>query len=387
MRTDIHIGIFDFFIFLGVFQGLLISWFFIKNSPKENTANLYQGLLILFLSLTIFEELLNNTGYIVRLLPITNYSEPLNFTFAPLFYLYITTSLNPKEKQNVWVHFIIATFWLFYMYFAFIQPDSVKYNSYIETKHPDWGYLNTEEIIDDDPLGIRRFINQLTIIQFIGYMAAAMMVLYRKFKVLNQSLFRTNVELLAVLRNTTFHFVVIILVYMGTKVYYGMGSDVGGYLIAAYISLMIYATSYQILNKSDFFNQTHSFLDFPILKYQKSSLAEVDKESILSKINGEMQVKKYYANNLASLSGLSKQINESAHHVSQVINEKLNMNFFELLAKYRIEEAQKILLADRDKKITMEELAERVGYNSKSAFNNAFKKITSQTPSEFRQNH
>lgn len=35
------------------------------------------GLLLLFLSLGIFEELLNNTGYIVRVLPLSDFSEPL----------------------------------------------------------------------------------------------------------------------------------------------------------------------------------------------------------------------------------------------------------------------------------------------------------------------
>lgn len=99
-----------------------------------------------------------------------------------------------------------------------------------------------------------------------------------------------------------------------------------------------------------------------------------------------MEVNKYFVNNLASLSGLSKQINETSHHVSQVINEQLNMNFFELLAKYRVEEAKRILLADKNKKITIEELSEMVGYNSKSAFNNAFKKLTLKTPSEFSEN-
>ena len=105
------------------------------------------------------------------------------------------------------------------------------------------------------------------------------------------------------------------------------------------------------------------------------------------KIENEFTVKKYYLNNLASLSELSKTIRESSHHVSQVINEQLDMNFFELLAKYRIEEAEKNMLEDKDKRITIEELAEQVGYNSKSAFNNAFKKLTSQTPSEFRENY
>lgn len=60
------------------------------------------------------------------------------------------------------------------------------------------------------------------------------------------------------------------------------------------------------------------------------------------------------------------------------------MTFFELLASYRVEEAKIILKTDLGKKLTIEEVAERVGYNSKSAFNTAFKKFNSQTPSAFR---
>lgn len=102
MRTDITVGIFDVFIFLGVFQGLFLSWFFIKRAQKDNRANLYQGLLLLFLALNIFEEWLNNTGYIVKVLAITNFSEPTNFTFGPLLYLYVVNSLHPERKKNEW---------------------------------------------------------------------------------------------------------------------------------------------------------------------------------------------------------------------------------------------------------------------------------------------
>ena len=93
----------------------------------------------------------------------------------------------------------------------------------------------------------------------------------------------------------------------------------------------------------------------------------------------------YFTNNLASLPGLAKQINETSHHVSQVINEKLNKNFFELLAFYRVEHAKKLIREDKHAKLTVEELAELVGYNSKSSFNSAFKKNSSKTPSEYRK--
>jgi AraC-like DNA-binding protein len=385
MRTDIHVGLVDVFIFLGVFQGIFLSWFFIIKGQNDKKANLYQGLLLFFLSLSIFEGWLNNTGYIVKVLAITNFSEPLNFAFAPLLYMYFIKSLNPEGKRKEWAHFLFAVFWLIYMVFQFIQPDEIKYNSYIRTNHPDWAYLDVTAKLSVDPLGIRKYINQLTAIQFIIYLSAIIVILIKKIRSAGQSLFATDNELLIILRNTLIHFLLIIGIFLATKIYFGMHSDIGDYLIAAYISFMIYATSYEVLNRSDFFNQPGSFFSFPMMKYQKSSLSEESKEIILSKIRKEMEINSYFTNNLASLSGLARQINETSHHVSQVINEKLNKNFFELLASYRVEYAKKLIQKDKKSKLTVEELADIVGYNSKSSFNNAFKTITSKTPSEYRK--
>lgn len=387
MRTEIHIGFFDLFIFLGVFQGLFLSWFFIRSARQDNRANLYQGLLLLFLSLGIFEELLNNTGYIVKALYLTNFSEPLNFTFGPLFYLYLMSSLYPGEKRKIWPHFILAAFWAIYIILHFMQPDEVKYNSFIQTKHPDWEYLQVDYWLSDDPLHVRRYTNQLLAVHFSAYIIASVVALLRAFRQQHQPVFKTDNRLLEMLRNTTFHFIVIVLVFFATKMYYGMSSDIGGYLIAAYISFMIYATSYQVLSRSEYFSQPQSFLNIPLHKYQKSSLSEHDKDIILQKIVKEMKDEQYFINNLASLSGLAKQINESPHHVSQVINELMNRNFFELLAFYRVEHARELIRNDVKGSLTVEELAEQVGYNSKSSFNTAFKKLTGQTPSEFRKSN
>ena len=53
-----------------------------------------------------------------------------------------------------------------------------------------------------------------------------------------------------------------------------------------------------------------------------------------------------------------------------------------MTAEYRIEEAKRLLKEKMNYKV--EEIAEQVGYNSKSSFNTAFKKITGMTPSEWR---
>ena len=268
MRTEIHVSFFDAFIFLGIFQGVWLSWFFIKNIQNNRKANLYQGLFLLSLSLAIFEEWLNNTGYIVKVLSLTNFSESLNFVFGPLLYLYIRSSLNPDEKiKSIW-HFIPFFFWLFYMVFAFIQPDEFKYNSYVETKHPDWGYLEVTTTLPHDPLGIRNYVNQLMLIQMFTYLIIAIVTLILKFRALNQSFFRTDHELLIILRNFLVQFLIIIVILAATKFYFGMKSDIGGYLVASYISFMIFATSYQILNRSDFFDKPGSFFSLFLCRVQ-----------------------------------------------------------------------------------------------------------------------
>ena len=128
----------------------------------------------------------------------------------------------------------------------------------------------------------------------------------------------------------------------------------------------------------------HNHCQWELFLLQFEPCLEVQKNEILEAIIYQMEEEKFFKKSTASLSGLSKTIHQSSHHVSQVINEKLNQSFFEFMASYRIEEAKSILRSDIGKKLTIEEIAERVGYNSKSAFNTTFKKITSQTPSSFR---
>ena len=140
-----------------------------------------------------------------------------------------------------------------------------------------------------------------------------------------------------------------------------------------------------LVRNSTFFGQPQFFLQFPGAKYEKSSLSAKEKSAIHRKILKEMEEKRYFTGNLASLSDLAYTIRESSHHLSQVINEVMGKGFFEMLAWYRVEEAKRIIREDREAKLTVEDIAEQVGYNSKSSFNTVFKKQTGQTPSEFRR--
>ena len=372
-----------FLMALGLFLGFFISYFLIKKSWKSNLPNLFMGLFILSITLTMLEGWLNYTGIIFKILCITNFAEPLNFVLAPLIYLFVISQFKNFKKEKQWLHFLPFIFWLGYCVFFFIQPDVVKYNSNIDVMQVDIPFININYFISEDPLRIRTYVNLLTGLSFIIYNTLTLKILINKARSLGQTLWNTTNKTLVALRNAQYHFLIVICIFISVKLFFG-NSDVGDYVIYLYITYMLFMTTVQIMNSSNYFNEVSTFLEGPVLKYQKSSLANEDKEIILNAINIQMQDEKYFLISTASLSGLSKVIKESSHHVSQVINEKLNQSFFEMLASYRVEEAKAILKTELGKKLTIEEVAERVGYNSKSAFNTAFKKFTSQTPSTFR---
>ena len=63
----------------------------------------------------------------------------------------------------------------------------------------------------------------------------------------------------------------------------------------------------------------------------------------------------------------------------------MNQNFFDFINGYRIKEAKRLLVDPKGELLTILAIAEEVGFNSKSSFNTAFKKITGMTPTEYKK--
>jgi AraC-like DNA-binding protein len=379
MPIEIRFDIFSLLILLGVFQGFFIGYFLLRRISRGVKRNIYLGLFVLSLSLTILEILLNYTGLIARVIWLDNFSEPLNFALAPLFYLYIFYGLSPEKKSKVWPHFVIFGLYLLYSLLYQLQPAEFKLNSYLSCYHPDLFPGDYHALFDPDPFLIRKYIYELTLLHFLFYQVLAVRRLYLEYKKRGFKFRLFGKDELSHYRNFELHFVVVILIIVWVKLRFGR--DIGDYFIASYAAFLLYLTSFSIVSRSSFFTEAGAEV---VVKYQKSSLAGPQKDEIQEKLEALMRDERYFANNLASLSDLANRVGETPHRVSQVINEKYGMNFFNWLASYRIEEAKQILSGTDRKKYKIEELAEMVGYNSKATFNKAFKNQTGQTPSEFR---
>lgn len=121
-------------------------------------------------------------------------------------------------------------------------------------------------------------------------------------------------------------------------------------------------------------------------KYKSSPLKDGEIEQISSRILNFFETSDVYLNPEFDLSGLSRVLKLPKYQVSQIINLGLEINFCELIAKYRVEQAKKRLLDVDNQHLTILAIANDVGFSSKSSFNTAFKKFTGQTPSKFRGN-
>ena len=120
-------------------------------------------------------------------------------------------------------------------------------------------------------------------------------------------------------------------------------------------------------------------------KYAKSSLNNESSVDLWQQINEVITQEKIYMNPEYRLNDLAARVGASLHHVSQVINEKQSMSYSDFINHFRIQEAQKMLLSSDYSSFTILAIAFEVGFNSKTAFYNAFKKQTGFTPSQFRK--
>ncbi|MBN1650336.1 MAG: helix-turn-helix transcriptional regulator, partial [Bacteroidales bacterium] len=120
------------------------------------------------------------------------------------------------------------------------------------------------------------------------------------------------------------------------------------------------------------------------MKYAHSLLTDEKAEEYVEKLNRYMESSKPFLNANLTLPQLAAEIDISSHYLSQIINDKFNVNFFDFVNKYRVEEVKTKLKDPRFENFSLLGIALDCGFNSKSAFNRIFKKFTNQTPSQFK---
>lgn len=119
-------------------------------------------------------------------------------------------------------------------------------------------------------------------------------------------------------------------------------------------------------------------------RYQNSSLSSSSSELLFQEIDEFVATKELYLEPQLSLPQLADQLGYSIPYVSQAINQQTGLNFFDFVNLYRVKKVIAQLEDPSELPGTMLALGLAAGFNSKSAFYTAFKKVTGQSPGQYR---
>ncbi|HMQ61901.1 MAG TPA: AraC family transcriptional regulator [Flavilitoribacter sp.] len=152
------------------------------------------------------------------------------------------------------------------------------------------------------------------------------------------------------------------------------------------LTLFIYWVSYWVMRAPRLFGMDDPAGNRePEKKYARSTLKEEEAERIARVLAGLMRGERVYTDPELTIEKLAARLDTNRHNLSQVLNERLQLSYFDYINNLRVEEAGKMLGSPACRRLKIADIAYDAGFNSLSVFNDAFKKITGRTPSDYRR--
>lgn len=337
---------------LGATNGFLVSGYFLLKRQDKRLSDYFLGGLLLMLSIRViksvflhFNECLFDWFIQIGLTAC--------FLIGPFLFLYVRSLMQPHvslQKQWWWhtIPYVVLMVCFGYAYDYYCSKE--EWYQFVMLIYHQW----------------------LVYILLAGYqMRGVFQHLWKRDEALNDEQF----WMLSIFTGTT-------IVWMA-------------YYFASYTSYIVGALSFTFLGYVSgllwlYKKSSKQLATDPPLKYAGSSLSEKDITHYQQKIQQHLEIEKAFLDPNLTLVKLSQKLGLSRKEISQVINQTTGQNYSNHIAQLRIEEAQRLLQLPDSSTYKIATIAYESGFNSLSSFNTHFKRITGETPQQYRkkyQNH
>jgi len=358
---------------------LLLAFLIFANINQVNiSANRWFGSFILCVFFIQFNDLLEKTEFLKTRTLINDFVGITDFIIAPVFYFSIVHFVQPDRKWRTRdnFHFALAFMMLLLLLLAILievpPPSTVdKKKAYI----------------------IITVFSIFFCAQVISYCIAAYrkIIAYQKKLLLYTS--NTDAVNLKWLQKVVICVLFIAAIWLLDNVFklaktYVFFDHVASLL---YLGGIFFIAYFSLKQKQCFQLDKQQDIDIIVTETsnievsRKKLISETELQGIKSSLIQLMEDKKPFLDPELSLFKLASLLDVSSHTLSYIINKGCNENFYQFINRYRIDEAKKMIHDPNMKHLSLIGIAFEVGFNSKTVFNTTFKKMTNQTPSEFKK--
>lgn len=334
-----------FFSALGVFNALLISFYFFFIQKPKNISNFFFGLLLLMLAIRVGKSVFYYFNDDLAQIFI-KVGLAACILIGPALYFYIKSCVQPDSKIRFWkLHFTVLLGLSILVGFLFPEthdPWIIGSISWVPMIYWIWlGYIIASGWF------IRSTINK---------------IFNRKEKLSDFDFWVLSV------------FIGNIIIWVAYKTC-SYTSYIVGALSFSFIFYLLFLLIYFRKTKGAIFNKS--------LKYSNKKIEAAEAENLSIQLNHLMENEKMYTNADLKLSDVASKMNILPHTLSQLINDNLGKSFTLVINEYRVQEAKGLIRSNTHLKL--EAVGYDCGFNSKSTFYSAFKKITNTTPAKYKE--
>lgn len=356
-------SVFTYFFIIGAAQGFLLAFLLIRK--KENIiANRLLAFTTLLFGIDLILEALAVTEYIRNYPSLIGLMQAFPYLYGPAIYLYVlfitrgTKKFDYKYLFHYLPFLLIQLYGLFFFYFE--SPEYQINLVYVETQLP-WHVL---------------FISYLTPLYGGFYIVFAIYEAYKYKKLLENNFSSIDKHNLSWIKFISIGAVLLWITAMTmTTLQLVYDKEIRPELVSYLaISIFVYAMAYKGLRQPEVIEVKKIEDDSKKeTSYKKSGLSDEEASKQLKQLLKIMDEEKPYKNEKLNLDDLSKVTDISKHNLSEIINTKIELNFYDFINTYRVEEVKKIIKQDTNSTYSILAHGFDAGFSSKSAFYTSFK--------------
>lgn len=363
-------------ILIGVLQGFWLTVLFFTSKKLNRKSNFFLATLLLAISLNNLANVLFDIGA-TKLYPFIEFL-PLNWTLLiPFSFYYFIQFLINREY-----HFSRSEYLLLIPFGLLTIVKFIMLAAYILS--PEWLQLHYETY--------RTFIRAMEGIGVI-YLICVLVIAYQKLKLFQFNLQNEFADIerksLAWLQNILRSIFALWMLWMVPYVYATLqGVSIHSYLYPLWIgmTIIVYWLAYAMHSRRDLFEFTPTLRAPIAIELISETTKELPEkaEQHYQNLKRIMEEDKLYLDADINMTSLAEKMQLSNGYLSQIINQREGLNFYDYINRYRVEEVKKHLTDPKFSHLSLLGIAMEAGFKSKSTFNLVFKKLTGKTPSEFK---